>query len=74
MANRLGFNRFAELPVRIERRFGSTISLRAVAGILSDTFSIWWRLRVTRRYAGPPERASESSEHPVPERGSQVGL
>jgi glycosyltransferase involved in cell wall biosynthesis len=50
LANRLGFDRFAELPVRIERRFGSTISLKAVAGILSDTFSIWWRLRVTRKY------------------------
>lgn len=57
VANRLGFNRFAELPVRIERRFGSTISLRAVAGILSDTFSIWWRLRVTGRY-GKPVRTS----------------
>ena len=31
VARRLGFDRFAELPVRIERRFGSTISVRAVA-------------------------------------------
>jgi glycosyltransferase involved in cell wall biosynthesis len=57
VASRLGYDRFAELPVRIERRFGSTISLRAVAGILSDTFRIWWRLRVTRQY-GRSIRAS----------------
>ena len=31
VARLLGFDRFAELPVRIERRFGSTISVRAVA-------------------------------------------
>jgi glycosyltransferase involved in cell wall biosynthesis len=50
VARLLGFDRFAELPVRIERRFGSTISLRAVVGILADTFSIWWRLRVRHQY------------------------
>jgi glycosyltransferase involved in cell wall biosynthesis len=50
LANRLGFDRFAELPVRIERHFGSTISTRAVASILADTFAIWWRLRVTKQY------------------------
>jgi glycosyltransferase involved in cell wall biosynthesis len=50
VASRLGFDRFAELPVRIERQFGSTISVRAVARILSDTFAIWWRLRVTHQY------------------------
>jgi glycosyltransferase involved in cell wall biosynthesis len=50
VANQLGFRRLAELPVRIERQFGSTISLKAVMGILSDAFSIWWRLRVNRQY------------------------
>ncbi len=59
VARLLGFDRFAELPVRIERRFGSTISLRAVAGILADTFSIWWRLRVRHQYgAGGAARGS----------------
>ena len=56
VARRLGFDRFAELPVRLERHFGSTISVRAVAGILSDTFSIWWRLRVSNQY-GPARKA-----------------
>jgi glycosyltransferase involved in cell wall biosynthesis len=45
-----GFDRFEELPVRIQRRFGSTISLAAVAGIVADTVAIWWRLRVRRMY------------------------
>ena len=60
VARLLGFDRFAELPVRIERRFGSTISVRAVAGILADTFAIWWRLRVTHQYGsqGLPENAA----------------
>lgn len=48
VARKLGFDRFAELPVRIEKRFGSTISVRAVMGILADTFAIWWRLRSGR--------------------------
>jgi glycosyltransferase involved in cell wall biosynthesis len=66
VASRLGFDRFAELPVRLERHFGSTISVRAVARILSDTFSIWWRLRVTHQY-GPrsasPARSGSQSRH-----------
>lgn len=45
-----GFDRVAELPVRIERRFGSTISPSAVTGIIADTLAIWWRLRVRRQY------------------------
>lgn len=45
-----GFDRFEELPVRIQRRFGSTISLMAVAGIIADTVAIWWRMRVRRTY------------------------
>jgi glycosyltransferase involved in cell wall biosynthesis len=45
-----GFNRITELPVRIERRFGSTVSPLAVAGIIADTLAIWWRLRIRRRY------------------------
>jgi glycosyltransferase involved in cell wall biosynthesis len=48
-----GFGRVAELPVRIERRFSSTISPRAVAGIVADTFAIWWRLRARRRHQMP---------------------
>jgi len=51
VARLTGYDRVAELPVRIERRFGSTISLRAVAGIVADTLAIWWRLRVRSMYS-----------------------
>jgi glycosyltransferase involved in cell wall biosynthesis len=61
VAGQLGFDRFAELPVRIERHFGSTISLRAVAGILSDTFSVWWRLRVRGQYGRPATTSAGKS-------------
>jgi len=50
IASRLGFDRTTELPVRIDRSPGSTISLRAVVGILADTFAIWWRLKVRHEY------------------------
>jgi glycosyltransferase involved in cell wall biosynthesis len=52
LARELGFDRLSELPVRIERKFGSTISPLAVAGILIDTLALWWRLRVRRSYVG----------------------
>jgi glycosyltransferase involved in cell wall biosynthesis len=45
-----GFDRFEELPVRIDRRAPSTISSKAIVGILSDTFAVWWRWRIARRY------------------------
>lgn len=45
-----GFDRFEELPVQIQRRFGSTISLPAVARIIVDTIAIWWRLKLRRSY------------------------
>jgi glycosyltransferase involved in cell wall biosynthesis len=64
VASRLGFDRFAELPVRLERHFGSTISARAVARILSDTFSIWWRLRVTHQY-GPKPASPARRKSPI---------
>lgn len=53
-----GFDQVAELPVRIERRFGSTISPAAVLGIVADTLAIWWRLRVRRHYCRSSPRCS----------------
>ncbi len=46
LAHRLGYDRVAELPVRVERRLGSTVSPGAVARIVLDTLGIWWRLRL----------------------------
>lgn len=50
VARRCGWRRFLEAPVRIEQRFGSTISLRSVARMILDTLAIAWRLHVTRAY------------------------
>ena len=61
LAKRFGFRRTAELPVHIERRFGSTISLPAVWGIVADTFAIWWRLRVRKAYGRTGRTPSPTS-------------
>lgn len=50
VARRLGHGRFVEVPVRIRQRFGSTVSPRAVVGMLADCLAIFWRLRVLRAY------------------------
>jgi len=48
IARDLGYRHLVEAPVRIGRRFSSTVSLRVVVAMLRDTFAIWWRLRVRR--------------------------
>jgi hypothetical protein len=50
LARRLGFDQLIELPVRIDKRPGSTVSLRSVRSIMIDTLGIYWRLRVRRRH------------------------
>jgi glycosyltransferase involved in cell wall biosynthesis len=45
IAHRLGYRDLVEAPVRIGRRFSSTVSGHVVFDMLRDTFSIWWRLR-----------------------------
>jgi hypothetical protein len=52
VARRLGYRRFIEAPVRINERFSSTISPRAVLLLLLDTLAIFYRLRVLRFYGG----------------------
>ena len=52
LALRQGFRHQREAPVRIGRRFSSTVSVRVVGEMLADTLAIWWRLRVRRSY--PP--------------------
>ena len=59
IARRLGHRDLLEAPVRIGRRFTSTVSRRVVVEMLRDTFAIWWRMRLGRAYTGtPPERPS----------------
>ena len=50
LAQRRGYRRISELPVRIGERFVSTISVKAVLRTLADTMVIWWRLRFTHAY------------------------
>lgn len=47
---RAGYVRVFEAPVNLGFRFNSTISAKAVAGIILDTLSIWWRSYVIRCY------------------------
>ncbi len=69
VARRFGYRRFIEAPVRINERFSSTISPRAVLLLLLDTLAIFYRLRVLRFYGGTIP-ASPSS----PRTGPPVGI
>lgn len=50
VARRLGYRRFFEAPVRIQERFSSTIRLRSVWPMLTDTLAIFYRLRILGHY------------------------
>ena len=50
VARHLGYERFFEAPVKLGRRFTSTVSLKSVWTILVDTLSIFWRLRAQHYY------------------------
>lgn len=70
LARQLGFDRVVELPVRIGQRSGSTVSLRTVRHILSDTLAVWWRLRVAHAYQSQPATDRSSTVRPA---GSPTG-
>ena len=50
LARRLGYDRIVEAPVRIEERFGSTISVKAVWLLLVDTLGLFIRFNIRREY------------------------
>jgi glycosyltransferase involved in cell wall biosynthesis len=50
LAHRLGYTKIVEAPVRIEERFASTISLKAVWLLLVDTLGLFVRYRIRRQY------------------------
>ncbi len=50
VAHHLGFTRVVEAPVRIGRRFGSTINRQAIMSILLETAAIFYRKNVLRYY------------------------
>ena len=52
IAKRQGFNKFVEMPVEINERFTSTVSLRLVEKTMFDTLAIFYRLRLMHYYDG----------------------
>ncbi len=62
-ARQRGHQKISELPVRIEQRFTSTVSLPAAWSMLVDTFGIFYRLKVRRAY-GEPSKATADSDPP----------
>ena len=56
VARFFGYRHLVEAPVRIGRRFTSTVSPRVVAEMLRDTLAIWWRLHVRHLYGRHPRR------------------
>lgn len=52
-ASRAGYTGLVEAPVRIRKRFSSTISIGAVVAMLFDTVAIFWRLKVKHAYDPP---------------------
>jgi glycosyltransferase involved in cell wall biosynthesis len=52
-ARRLGFRRLLEAPVTLNFHFTSTISPRAIKGIMLDTAAIWYRRYLLHWYDQP---------------------
>ena len=71
VARRYGYTRVVELPVEIRERFSSTVSPRAAASMLVDTFRLMWRLRVARRY-DKARAVMPGARQPPPPRGTPV--
>jgi len=61
VARFLGYRHLVEAPVRIGRRFTSTVSPKVVAEMLRDTMAIWWRLRVQHGYGARDHRPPSPS-------------
>jgi hypothetical protein len=45
-----GFTSFVEVPVVLRREAGSTISVKAIWQMVTDTFRLFWRAKVTLQY------------------------
>jgi hypothetical protein len=64
VARHLGYRRFVEAPVVIGQRFTSTISPRAVRGMIQDTLAIFYRLRILHFYDQAQTPTSEIDHTP----------
>jgi glycosyltransferase involved in cell wall biosynthesis/O-antigen/teichoic acid export membrane protein len=67
VAREMGYSDFVEIPVEIDAKFPSTVSVRSVRGLLWDTMAIFYRLRILRYY----DRATgpASALHAGPDEG-----
>jgi O-antigen/teichoic acid export membrane protein len=68
VARRLGYKRFFEAPIRLEHQFTSTISPRAVFGMLLDTLAIFYRLRLVGFYDEEPSAVVRPDAPQEPDR------
>jgi glycosyltransferase involved in cell wall biosynthesis len=66
LARRLGYTRIVEAPVRIQERFGSTVSLKAVWLLLVDTLGLFVRFSIRKEYEPAIRAARASREEPGP--------
>jgi O-antigen/teichoic acid export membrane protein len=68
VARYLGYSRLFEAPIRIEHQFTSTISVKSVLHMFTDTAAIFYRLRFLRYYDRPhnlSEVKTQSGTAPV---------
>ena len=67
-----GFTLFVEVPVVLRREAGSTISVKAVRRMVTDTFRLFWRAKVTLQYLRSASGGASAST-PVPTVDLDVG-
>jgi len=62
LAHDLGYGSFVAVPVRVEKAYRSTVSLKAGANLAFDSCRIYWRLRVRGRQASRDREAGAGSK------------
>ncbi len=67
VAREMGYSDFVEIPVEIDAKFPSTVSVKSIRGLLWDTLAIFYRLRILRYYdrATGPASAARSARDEV---------
>ncbi len=58
LARRLGYRQFVEVPVRLDKRYTSTVSLGEARSILVDTLKLFFRFRLRKGVRTPRPRTS----------------
>ena len=53
VANKLGFAKITEAPIKLDYKFTSTIKLNAIRQILQDTLAIYYRTNILKYYEIP---------------------